>query len=628
MRKSYLLTVAVLLVGCALVTATEIPLVNPSFEDPGFDKIKGWNGEGIAGTLPIDIPGWQSDGPVVDSGVESNTSYAATDGDWTAFTMSGDPAFYQRTSFTITGGEIITLAVDIRNTWAAKTAKMTLYANDVNNVRVPLAIQDVNVTDTYTTFTLVYNTGSSSVGIGKKLGVEFANSSSGKSWIGLDNVRLSYVLAVSAPPAGSLTHSYTFDDGTARDVVGDANGVLVGGAKVEGGALVTSAQGDYMSMPGDKIAMNTYPQVTIEAWYTPVKNGNTGWSMLGYFGDSVNGLGSNGFFMTSARGDNVSRAAISIGDVATPWASESGANGTELDDGILHHMVATIDGNNISLFIDGVLSATTPLSARNQISGISQNFAMLAKGGYSGDPTWIGQIWEFNIYNKALSVGQVMYLFGVRGNMTHQYTFSDGTKDSVGAADGVLVGGAEVKDGALLTTVQDQWMEMDGNSIAVNTYPEVTIECWYTPKAGGNTGWSMLAYFGDSVNGLGSNGFFITTARGDNVSRAAISCGDVATPWASESGVNGVEYDDGLLHQMVSTINATDITLWIDGVFIGKTPLSATNKLSLVSNKLAYLAKGGYSGDPEWIGQIHEFRTYNKALVNHQVAALFVQGPK
>ena len=84
----------------------------------------------------------------------------------------------------------------------------------------------------------------------------------------------------------------------------------------------------------------------------------------------------------------------------------------------------------------------------------------------------------------------------------HSYTFEDGTaNDSVGDADGVLVGGAAIIDGALVTTAQDQWMEMPGDIIAMGTYNEVTIEAWYTPTAGANAGWSMLAYLGDSVNG-------------------------------------------------------------------------------------------------------------------------------
>ncbi|MBN1510020.1 MAG: discoidin domain-containing protein, partial [Sedimentisphaerales bacterium] len=396
------------------------------------------------------------------------------------------------------------------------------------------------------------------------------------------------------PGTGNLTHQYSFNDGTADDSVGAANGTLVGGAAVVDGALVTTAQDQWMEMPGDVIAMNTYQEVTIAAWYTPTKGGNPGWSMLAYFGDSVNGLGANGYFITSARGDNVSRTAISIGDTAAPWAAETGANGPEYDDGNLHFMASTIDATNITLYIDGVLIATTPLSATNTISGISPNLAYLAKGGYTGDPEWIGSITEFRIYDKALSAAEVLYLSNTMPkdpgtkNLTHQYTFNDGTADdSVGEANGTLIGGAAVVDGALVTTAQDQWMEMPGDVIAMNAYKTVTIAAWYTPQAGGNPGWSMLAYFGDSVNGLGANGYFMTSARGDNVSRTAISIGDTAAPWAAETGANGPEYDDGLPHLMVGTIDATNITLYIDGVMIATTPLSATNTISGISPNLA-----------------------------------------
>jgi hypothetical protein len=211
---------------------------------------------------------------------------------------------------------------------------------------------------------------------------------------------------------------------------------------------------------------------------------------------------------------------------------------------------------------------------------------------------------------------------------THLYTFEDGTaKDEIDSADGTLIGGAEIIDGAMVTTAQDQWMEMPGDVIAMNTYDAVTIEAWYIPTAGANTSWSMLAYFGDSVNGLGSNGFFITSARGDDKSRAAISIGDIASPWASESGADGPEYDDGLEHYMASTIDGVDITLYIDGELIASTPLSAANQISGISQNYAYLAKGGYDGDPEWIGAIEQFAIYDVALSAKQIAANYAAGP-
>ena len=431
------------------------------------------------------------------------------------------------------------------------------------------------------------------------------------------------------PGTTNLKHQYTFEDGTANDSVGQADGTLVGGAAVVDGAMVTTAQDQWVEMPGDVIGMNTYEEVTIAAWYTPTAGANGGWSMLAYFGDSVNGLGSNGFFITTARADDKSRAAISIGDEATPWASETGADGPEYDDGQPHLMVSTINAKNITLYIDGVLIASTPLSATNTISGISPNLAYLAKGGYTADPEWIGAVAEFRIYDKALSAGEVLYLAGLTvkdpgtDNLMHQYTFEDGTaNDSVGQAHGTLVGGAAVVDGAMVTTAQDQWMEMPGDMIAMNTYEEVTIAAWYTPTAGANASWSMLAYFGGSVGGFGANGYFITSARGDDVSRAAISIGDTSAPWSAESGANGPEYDDGQPHLMVSTIDGRNITLYVDGVLAGSTPLSATNKISGISTDFASLAKGGYTADPEWIGAIEEFHIYNRALSAGEVRYL------
>jgi hypothetical protein len=217
------------------------------------------------------------------------------------------------------------------------------------------------------------------------------------------------------PGTDNLVHSYTFEDGTANDSVGEAHGTLVGGAAIVDGALVTTDQDQWMEMPGDVIAINTFSEVSIEAWYTPTENANPGWSMLASFGQTnpdVDWMGINYFFMTSARDDDKSRAAISVGDTGAPWADETGVDGPELDDGILHHMVATLTATDIAFYIDGVSMGSAALDGDNLIGGISQELAYLAKGPYA-DPEWIGQIHEFNIYNKALSEAEVAFLAGL-----------------------------------------------------------------------------------------------------------------------------------------------------------------------------------------------------------------------
>jgi hypothetical protein len=165
----------------------QVDIENFSFELPGTEKIKGWNGEGVAGTPAVDIPGWSSDAVVVDSGVE--TGYTPTDGDWTAFLMSGDPSIWQLTGHTIADGDVLELKVDARITWAATTLRMTLYY-DNNGARVPAATTDVALTDDMQEYTLSLSAADVPESVGKKIGIEFSNASSGDTWIGLDNVRL------------------------------------------------------------------------------------------------------------------------------------------------------------------------------------------------------------------------------------------------------------------------------------------------------------------------------------------------------------------------------------------------------------------------------------------------------
>jgi hypothetical protein len=213
------------------------------------------------------------------------------------------------------------------------------------------------------------------------------------------------------PGTENLTHSWTFEDETANDYVGGANGWLEGGALITDGVLWISDQGQWMEMPGDLIALNTYDEITLEAWFTPLAEANTGYTMLAFFGDVVDGVGVDSYFITAARGDDKSLAAITCGVYTNPYLGETGADGPEYDDGELHHMVSTLTDDEITLYIDGELTgATYPLDENNSIALLSPNRAFLAKSAYDVDPTWLGDIDEINIYNRALTADEVLYL--------------------------------------------------------------------------------------------------------------------------------------------------------------------------------------------------------------------------
>lgn len=78
---------------------------------------------------------------------------------------------------------------------------------------------------------------------------------------------ISGVSAQVAPDNASLVHQWTFDDGTANDVVGGLNGVLKDGATVKNKALNLTT-GGFVELDAAELAINTYSELTVEGWYT------------------------------------------------------------------------------------------------------------------------------------------------------------------------------------------------------------------------------------------------------------------------------------------------------------------------------------------------------------------------
>jgi hypothetical protein len=448
-------------------------------------------------------------------------------------------------------------------------------------------------------------------------------------WL-MDNLKITMV---SGPVP---VHAYNFEDGTADDSVGDANGTLIGGAVIKNGAMVTSAQDQWMEMPGDVIAMNTYSGVTVEAWYTPEAGANTSWTMLAYFGDSTDpnvsaGVGNDGFFITSARGDDVSRAAISIGNPDAPYASESGANGPEYDDGLLHHMVSTIDDVNITLYIDGELQASTPLDPNNVIAGISTNYALLAKGGYGSDPEWIGAIDEFNIYNKALSAEEIAVLYaagplkvgpqpvdpGTDGLVAY-YPLDAAYRGSTPDASGNGNDGAIMGDPAFVEGVVAQAIDLDGDGdyidcgaaeiFGMQETNAMTAAAWVTIRSI-PAAWSAVVAKGEYA-------WRISNANMDPRFHFGITIWNAPDTFGTD-GVIAVGYDEW--HHVAGTFDGATISLYVDGVLDINVPTTepiGANEASVL------IGENPESAGRYWDGLIDEVILYNRALSMNEVLFL------
>ena len=245
-----------------------------------------------------------------------------------------------------------------------------------------------------------------------------------------------------------------------------------------------------------------------------------------------------------------------------------------------------------------------------------------------------------------LTVGLTAQVDPGTDNLDHHWSFNDGTTTdtgTIGGVAGVLNGNCEIVDGSLVLTnpgdpadasvpsdesTGTAWMDLDAAAIAVLIYDEFSMVAWFTPEEAANTGFHMLAYFGDSnENGVGADGLFYSPARGDDVSRVAISCGEASQPWTAETGANGPEIDDGVLHHFAGVFTAVDVSYYLDGVLQATTPMDPQNSLYSISSNFAWLGRGGYSADPSWQGSIHDFRIYSKGLTEEEVLFLSLQDP-
>ena len=214
-------------------------------------------------------------------------------------------------------------------------------------------------------------------------------------------------------------------------------------------------------------------------------------------------------------------------------------------------------------------------------------------------------------------------LFGVtsaHAGLTHRYSFDADASDSVGSADGTLFGDAIVSGGSVSFDGTGDYVTFDGSAIGINGYSEVSLELWFTASATNDSGNDMIAAFGTSGGSDGFDYFIVNSLSA--ASRTTIT----DNKWDKEVNVEATSWNDGSEHHVVATVDATNISLYVDGGFIGSTALTSQS-IGGLSNDFAYLAKSVYSGDPDWTGSVNEYRIWDNALTLADVESNYASGP-
>jgi hypothetical protein len=234
------------------------------------------------------------------------------------------------------------------------------------------------------------------------------------------------VTVVAATPT-RLIHRYSFNDGTADDSIGAANGAFYntsGKASIANGQLnLVGASGDYVDLgPGIVTTTNiTTGALTFEAWATfnPV---NGAWARLFDFGNISGTSGGNYIFLAANDAANGGNSRLAATDSMPGNSGEAGVDINNLLGQTNIHLVTVFNPTPVrqflGLYTNGVLSASASTGGK-YIASIKDAFSFLGHSLWSGDAWLNGSINEFRIYDGELDKFQIAASFQAGPNQTN-----------------------------------------------------------------------------------------------------------------------------------------------------------------------------------------------------------------
>ena len=211
----------------------------------------------------------------------------------------------------------------------------------------------------------------------------------------------------------SLTHWYTFNDGTAADLVGSYDLGLMNGAAIHSGQAVLLNEGVTSGQSSTVQYLNMNPNAlpsggsaTIEVWFATATSASA-WTRVFDIGNQVSGNGDSYLFYTPDTGGNESRLVLSDGGGA---AGEEIAIGPATDDAFKHLISAVVEDagsrSTLSLYLDGELVDTVAMGGAD-MGSITQSLAYFGRSLYNGDYGFTGMLDEIRIYDEALSASTI-----------------------------------------------------------------------------------------------------------------------------------------------------------------------------------------------------------------------------
>jgi arabinan endo-1,5-alpha-L-arabinosidase len=218
-------------------------------------------------------------------------------------------------------------------------------------------------------------------------------------------------------PDSVLLHHYDFGGNGIEvvDRVAGANGVLVGGAELDGtGAATLDGEDDYVDLPNHMLSeLTAVTFVASLAW-----NGGGCWQRVFDFGRSTDGedTASNAetsFFVTPASCPLSHTGPVTLGVVSAMFHVDTSAHTLQHDSGLVEgeraQLAVSAATTGLTIFVDGQLVGH--LDAPLVVAEIDDVNAWLGRSQWRQDPTLAATLFDFRIYGAALSQPQVALVY-------------------------------------------------------------------------------------------------------------------------------------------------------------------------------------------------------------------------
>ena len=421
-----------------------------------------------------------------------------------------------------------------------------------------------------------------------------------------------YEPAAATPPSGVV--GWWPGDGNANDIWGVNHGVLTGGATVTGGTVgqAFSFDGTGASVNIDHDPTLNLSNFTIEAWVNPGRFTPNDWQPL------------------ITKGVNPRPPSLWLyEDTVEVWVSPSGnavaGSTARLALNSWNHVVATYDGSDVKIYIDGALDVSAPLTPTVPTDNTSP-FAFGAAFESGTGYFYQGLIDEVTIYNRALTAVEVngIYRAGNLGKIKPQpvappaglvsWWPGDGNANDIeGVNHGVLTGGATVTGGMV-----GQAFSFNGTGAYVNVAHDptlnlsnFTLEAWVNPGQLLEFTWQPL--IAKEIEPTPPSLWLYRNT-------VEVWVGPLDQPAAASA--TGLALNSW--HHLVATYDGSNIKIYIDGALDVSAPYTATTP----TNTNPFTIGGAFEGgSPSFFqGLMDEVSVYNRALTAGEVEAIYNAG--